>query len=204
MITICTLFWQPNAKSRDFSSIYDESWVDKLYRGFARNLTQPFEFVCFVDREYQFAEPVEQRPIEADSPDYGCCIEPYRLGVPMILVGLDTVVTGNCDHLADYCLNEKTLALPRAVYKPNTVCNGVCLVPAGHRHVYERWRGENDMEWLRKQRYALIDDLFPGQVVSYKGHVKEHGLDGVSICFFHGKDKPHELEPDNPVLRHWQ
>lgn len=204
MITVATMLWRPNEGSRSFSQCYTPEWVDRLYRGFARNLMQPFEFVCFTDRAYRFSEPVEQMAIETDRPDYGCYIEPFRLDVPMILVGLDTVVIGNCDQLADYCLHETTLALPRAVYRPNTACNGVALIPAGHRHVYDSWRGENDMAWLRRQRYALIDDLFPGQVASYKGHVKEHGLDGVSICFFHGEEKPHELEPGEPVLEHWQ
>ncbi len=36
MLTVATLFWQPNVASRDFSRCYDESWVEKLYRGFRR------------------------------------------------------------------------------------------------------------------------------------------------------------------------
>lgn len=51
VITVATLLWDANRHSQPFSSIYDEHWVERLYRGVARNLTQPFRFVCYVDRE---------------------------------------------------------------------------------------------------------------------------------------------------------
>jgi hypothetical protein len=50
----------------------------------------------------------------------------------------------------------------------------------------------------------VIDDLFPGQVVSYKGEVKKHGLtDATRIVYFHGQDKPHELPHVGWIARHW-
>jgi len=203
MITICTLLWDANPRSLSFSLMYNESWVEKLYRGFARNLTQPFDFICFTERERQFSEPIETRGFIRHPIDYGSCIEPYRLGVPMILVGLDTIIVDNIDHLADYCFDNDRIALPRAVYKPNTVCNGVALVPEGNERIYSRWRGENDMEWMRKQRPRIIDDIWPGQVVSYKGRVREHGLEGARIVFFHGEQKPHQLG-QRWIREHWR
>ncbi|MCF6111995.1 hypothetical protein [Mesorhizobium muleiense] len=204
MLTVATLLWQPNARSRDFSRCYDEIWVEKLYRGFRRNLTLPFRFICFVDRSYSFTEPdIEQQRIKAPRPDYGTCIEPYGLGVPMILVGLDTIVTGNIDHLAEYCLTADRFALPRDPYHPKIVCNGVALVPTGHKKLATRHRGENDMEWVRRFPHRIIDDLWPGQVVSYKGHVKKHGIGDTRICFFHGLEKPHQLPHVAWVKEHW-
>ena len=43
-----------------YSIRYSPEWVDKLYRGFARHVDQPFEMVCLADREYEFKEPVRQ------------------------------------------------------------------------------------------------------------------------------------------------
>jgi hypothetical protein len=204
MLTVATLLWQSNGKSRDFSRCYDESWVEKLYRGFRRNLTVPFRFVCFVDRVYAFAEPsIEQQRIKAERPDYGTCIEPYRLGVPMILVGLDTVVTGNIDHMADYCLTSDRFALPRDPYHPNIACNGVALVPGGHRKVATMHKGENDMEWVRKFPHRFIDDEFPGQVVSYKGTVEKQGLRAARIVYFHGQRKPHQVPHVQWITENW-
>jgi hypothetical protein len=205
MLTVATLFWQPNAASRDFSRCYDETWVEKLYRGFRRNLTVPFRFVCFVDRLYTFGEPdIEQHALRDPKPSYATCIEPYRLGVPMILVGLDTIVTGNIDHLAEYCLTADRFALPRDPYRPIIACNGVALVPTGHRKVATLHRGENDMEWVRKFPHRYIDDLFPGHVQSYKGSVKKSGIGDTRIVYFHGQEKPHQLPQVRWIKEHWQ
>lgn len=205
MITVATLFWQANDASYDFSRAYDETWVEKLYRGFARNLTRPFRFVCFTDRPREFCEPVEQEPIRGRL-DYSACIEPYRLGEPMILVGLDTVITGNCDALADYCMTAERFAVPLDPYNPRQVCNGVALVPRGHERIALEHDGQtNDMEWVRRFSPAVIDQVFPGQVASYKVHVKPRGLGDARIVYFHGLEKPPEIYQTTPWVReHWR
>jgi hypothetical protein len=205
LITIATLFWTPNEASYDFSRAYSEEWVEKLYRGFKRNLSYPFRFVCFTDKPRRFREPIEQEPIKG-ALDYSACIEPYRLGEPMILVGLDTVVTGNCDELAHYCLTGSRLAVPLDPYDPRVVCNGVALVPRGHQHIAIAHDGKtNDMDWIRRHNPATIDGLFPGQVQSYKVHVKPHGLGDTRIAYFHGLEKPPEIYHATPWVReHWR
>lgn len=202
MITVATLIWDANDASFDFSRMYDESWVEKLYRGFERNLTVPWRFVCYTDRERPLNPGIEQKQITGRL-DYSACIEPYRMNVPMILVGLDTVVTGNCDHLADYCLTADRIAVPLDPYNPRQVCNGVALVPAGFGAVGWGHDGRtNDMDWIRAQNPEVIDELFPGQVVSYKGHVRDRGLGDARIVYFHGEEKPHEIT-DGWVRRAW-
>lgn len=204
MITIATLLWDANSSSRSFSSMYTEEWVEKLHRGFARNLTQPFRVVCFTDRKRVFAEPIEQIRIKAETPDYGTCIEPYSLDVPMILCGLDTVVVGPCDDLADYCFRADTLAVPLDPYHSRQVCNGVALVPGGQAaRMWGEFDGRNDMEWIRANPHEVTDYLFPGRIVSYKGHVKRRGVAGVSICYFHGALKPHELQHLDWIKDNW-
>ena len=208
MITVATLLWESNRHSRDFSSMYSEAWVEKLYRGFARNLTQPFRFVCYTDRPRTFREPIVQARIASAEPSYADCIQPYEMGEPMILVGLDTVICGNIDHLADYCLTGDVIALPVDPYAKGRggeriACNGVALVPAGHEHVFTAWNGENDMDWMRRNEHVFIDDIWPGEVVSYKANVRKNGLGAARICYFHGQEKPHQLAAGNPILEHW-
>lgn len=203
MLTVATLLWRANRTSLSFSTMYDETWVEKLFRGFARNLMQPFRFVCYTDRERAFAEPIEQRQIRSAEPSYADCVQPFELNEPMILCGLDTIVTGNIDHLAAYCFEADTLALPRDPYQPERACNGVCLVPAGHAYVFDAWDGENDMIWMRQQEHVFIDDLFPGQVQSYKGAVLRKGLGDSRIVYFHGEAKPHQLDA-RWVAEHWR
>jgi hypothetical protein len=204
LIVACVL-WDANEHSFEFSTAYDESWVEKLYCGFRRNLTRPFRFVCFTDRKRDFRYPaIEQEAIEAPF-GYWSMMEPFRLNAPMILVGLDTIVTGNCDEMADYCFYGDRIAVPRDPIHPEKVCNGVMLVPAGQKALlYDRFpRGGNDMLWIREQEVAIIDDLFPGQCRSFRIHVRTQGLKDTRLVYFHGKMKPHELPHVGWVDRFW-
>jgi len=205
VITVACCLWDANEHSFSFSRHYTTEDVEKLYRGFARNLTVPWRMVCFSDKPREFKEPIWQERLSAAEPDYGALIEPFKLNEPMILVGLDTVVVGNCDALAEYCLSATQLAVPRDPFYPEKVCNGVALVPKGHGWVWREFPGGNDMEWIRSLPVAVIDDLFPRQVVSYKGHVQHYGLeDDTRIVYFHGREKPHELQRLEWVSEHWR
>ena len=151
-IAVATMLWDANRASYDFSSMYDESWVLKLFRGVQRNLTSCTpRFVCYVDRPRHLPGWIEQRKIANDPPTYRDFTQPYELGGPMMLMGLDTVIVGNLDAFAEHCLSARRMALPAAIYRKNTVCNAVALVPAGHEWVYATWDGSNDMAWLRLQ-----------------------------------------------------
>lgn len=203
MITVATLLWAPNKHSLPFSRHYTESDVEKLYRGFSRNLSVPFRFVCFVDYPRDFVEPIEQELIQGE-PNYGSCIQPYKLNEPMILVGLDTIIVGDCDHLAAYAIGADKIAVPRDPIHPPKVCNGVALVPGGHARIWTEFPGGNDMDWIRAQDVNVIDDIFPGQVASYRVHIKKTGLTAdTRIVYFHGREKPHELPHVGWIDRHW-
>lgn len=205
-LIVATHLWAPNDQSFAFSTMYDESWVEKLYRGIKRNLTRPFEFICWVDREREFSERgIWQKIIETRPISYRACLEPFAMDRPTIIMGLDTVITGNIDHLADHAMRGGQLAVPRDPFHPHTVCNGVCLVPKGFKHIWDAADEScNDMVHIRKQDgLAVIDDLWPGHVVSYKGHARDNGLGDARIVYFHGADKPHEIS-DPWVSEHWR
>lgn len=204
---VVTLLWDANPLGKDFSSMYDETWVAKLYRGFERNLTLPFRFLCWTDRPRKFKGVRGIGQVVDPALGYGGyadCIKPYQLDKPMVLVGLDTLVLANIDHLAQYVLQGKQFALPRDPYRKEQACNGVALVPTGMRKVFDQHDGiTDDMSQVRKFSHSFLDDLFPGQVKSYKGHIKRYGWPGVRIAFFHGKEKPHELLHDPVIREHW-
>ena len=83
MITIACCLWDANEESFSFSR-YMESDVEKLYRGFARNLTVPFRFVCFTEKPRKFAEDIWQERLSAAEPGYDAMIEPFKLDEPSI------------------------------------------------------------------------------------------------------------------------
>lgn len=192
--------------------MYTTEWVEKLYRGFARNTTYDFEFVVFTDKLREYKEPIIQKLLDGDNHGYGDCIQPYMMDVPMILVGLDTIVCGNIDHLVEHCFLTDKIALPLDPYKKSRVCNGVGLVPGGMKHEYydgfKDWEEETnppdaDMEWLRTKEVDILDDLFPGEIISFKGDALKNGWDGAKIVYFHGDQKPHQIS-NRLVREHWR
>jgi hypothetical protein len=56
---------------------------------------------------------------------------------------------------------------------------------------------------MRKWPHRLIDDLCPGEVVSYKAHVRGRGLGKARIVYFHGDPKPPALMHEDWVREHW-
>lgn len=199
MLHVATMLWKPNQHSHPFS-VYDEAWVEKLYRGIKRNLTVPFRFVCFVDELRDFAETeIYQELMVTPDPDYGAQAQVYTLNKPTIFLQLDTIVVGNCDLFAEYCLTQKDIALSRDPYVPTRTVNGVALIPEGHRRVWDEWKGETDLTWMRRQRTRHIEDIWPNKkyILSYKAQVQKVG-DGnpppdARIIYLHGRPKCPDL-----------
>lgn len=214
MIAIVCGLWAPNKLTKYNSFHYAESDVEKLYRGFKRHLSMPFRFVCWTDRLREYDEPIEQRLLCKEKmihgePHYGSLTQCFELNEPSIFCGLDTIIVGNVDHMAAYCIGADKPAAPLDPYLTHTTCNAVVLVPGGHGWMWEEGKYvSNDMDFIRQlytqKRLALIDDLFPEQVFSYKAHVKKMGLpDDARIVYFHGAEKPHELPHVGWIARHF-
>jgi hypothetical protein len=206
MLIVSTCLWDANDASHAFSRCYDESWANKLFAGFRRNLNRDFRFVVYTDRKRRFAKGIEQRRLSMKEPHYGACIEPFASDEAQIFCGLDTVIVGNCDHLADYCLTADKPAVPKDPFYPELTTNSVVLAPKGCRAMlFDGWSGQNDMDWIRSRDCALTDTLFPRQIASYKGRVQWVGIeDETRIVFFHGVRKPHELDRIDFIKEHWR
>ncbi len=209
MINVGCCLWDANRLSKQFSRHYTEADVCALYRGFKKHLNVPFRFICWSERERDYAEKaIEQRQLRDANPSYGSLTQCYELNEPTIMVGLDTVIVGNLDHIAAYCLGGDKPAVPIDPFKPETVCNGVSLVPGGNDWLWTEWDGRNDMDWIRDNwkagRIRAFDSLFPNQIVSYKASVREFGLtDDTRIVYFHGEHKMHELPHIGWISKHW-
>jgi hypothetical protein len=198
---ITTCLWARNRHSGRFCPGHDETWVERRYRGFARNLTVPFRFVCLVDTERRFAEPdIEQLAMLTQEPENRALAEAFRLDAPMIHVHLDTIVTGNCDALAEYCMTGKDIAVPSLASGARFY--GIALCPAGQRRIFDEWRGEHDVVWWQRQRTVAIDDVVgPGRVVFYPG--AELPPDA-RIVYFGPGCKPSALGHVPWVREHWR
>lgn len=206
-VTFSCCLWDAREDTPEFSRCYDEAWVDKLFRAVARNVSRPFHFVLFTDRARRVSPGIAQRRLSQARPDYGALIEPFSLDRPTIIMGLDTVIVRNIDHLVDYCLRPGApIAAPRDPYKPEQLINPFILVPKGHLHVRTGWHGQNDMDWLRRYPWQPMDDLWPGQLVSLKFHrLRTEGLPtDARVVYFHGRPKPDELTHLDWIREHWR
>ena len=199
MISVATVFYKPREEDGvpKFARCYTWEWVEKLYRGVARNYSHPFNFSVFTDTFYLTTLPINQYKLRRTKWDqalkqlYGFKAE--RLA----LFGLDTIITGSLDELFSY---NGDLLVPRDPYNPSEPCNAVVLCPT--RRDIEYATG-TDMSVLKKFPHDFMDDLYPKQVVSYKCHVQANGVGDARIVYFHGEPKPHNLDL-SWVKEHWR
>jgi hypothetical protein len=220
--TIITAFFkQVNPDVPSYSRCFDKTWVQKLYRGCMRHLPQQFRFICLSDYEdLWFEEPIEIIPLSGRYRGCHHLMEAYRPDIVCkgvrIVMGLDTMIVGSLKELVQY---GGHFAAPKDPYHPETICAGCLLVgPCGAARIWKAWlETENqglwghlpsEMVWMRNHlpfKADLIDDLYPGQVLSYKVHIlaERKRPPDARVVYFHGRKKPHEIK-DAYIAEHWK
>lgn len=130
----------------------------------------------------------------------------------LLYMDLDSTVIGSLEEIA--AVNRLTIM--RDVYRPNGLQSSVMFLPESEREaVWSKWIASPD-EWMSTYRKggdqafleqlwlgmaALWQDAVPGQIVSYKAHVREavrkdrefgDGTipDGARLVVFHGLPRP--------------
>lgn len=104
MVNIVCLKW---------GKVYGPHYVNRLYRGVARNLTLPFRFVCFTDDPSEVEAPVECLPLPAMTLPPGYENSAFRkiglfaptledLTGTTLFLDLDVVITGNMDCFFEF------------------------------------------------------------------------------------------------------
>lgn len=211
MVTVACVLYQGEDVPGHSKGIFDEEWVNRLYRGIKRNTTKNFRFVCYVDQEYEFSEPIEQRPFKLPYKNMFSLLEPFQCDEKVIFMGLDTIITGNIDYLFD--LNGFWML--RDPYFPERDCSGVMVfdpqpelwdfILGNHERLakeHTMFGLPSDMIFLDKVNHATLKGPENG-IYSYKVHIKGKPLPtNCNIVYFHGREKPHELTEDW-VKEHW-
>lgn len=199
MITVGTVFYQNDTGMPPWGKCYTPEWVDKLYRGISRNYSKEFRFICLTDKRYSFEEDITQLHLIRKNWKTDC-LELHALpGERLVLMGLDTVITGDLTEIFAY---QGELAVPRDPYLPQSPCNGVVL-QKGARNDITLSKASNDMVALQDFEHEWLDDLFPGQILSYKVHVRGKEVVDPRIIYFHGIPKQHEVD-DDIIVRNWK
>ncbi len=230
MITIVVaLFDGRNTSIAHSVGIYDESWVDKLYRGVARNYNGHFDFVCLTDQNYKFTENIKQIRFDRSVDQYGWMslmewYHPKICNTRRVTMGIDTIITGPLDDIFDYDLGDYNLGVCQDPFWPQEICNAITIAePSFCKEFWEYWINNeeevmkncdqlefpgspSEMIVLRSlySNRPRVDTIFKGRILSYKAHIRDHWdrLADASIVYFHGSPKPHQVN-EEWVRNHW-
>ena len=145
-ITIVTALFDGRQTGVPHSTgVYDTAYVEKLYRGFKRNLTIPFDFICLVDKNYIFQEDIKAVRFKRSVDQYGW-MSLMEMWLPEICdgirltVGLDTIITGKLDDIVTAKVLK--LAVCTDPYFPHLICNAITLsTPEFCEEFWGMWEG---------------------------------------------------------------
>lgn len=161
------------------------------------------EVVCLSDVDV----PCQRIPLAHDWPGWWSKMEVFRpdLGIgDFLYLDLDTIVRGNTAHME----RGRGLALLRDFYRPHGLGSGVMFLPAAQRaEVWTAWianphrwmaehRDGGDQEFLERHwlaKAARLQDIYPGEIASYKASPPEEWQAARVVCF-HGRPKPRDVQ----------
>lgn len=185
-----------------------KQYVTHLRRQIQRHYSLPHEFHLWTD------EPAEDYPgwvvHKARFPGWWPKLQIFEPGVLQgrcAFIDLDTYIVRNIDHWSEY---KGAFATLRDFWVPNRLGPAVMLFdPVRCEHIYRTWEASGfDMSDSRGDQgflsnldqgrfYKTVDflqELWPGEFVSYKGEALEDIPNGCTAVCFHGKPRPHEAQ----------
>ncbi len=200
------------------------AYVQRLYHGVKRNLSGPFGFVLFSnDRDLKIEEGIQTQTF--CPPSWKGCLPRLWMFSPrsglqgqILALDIDIVIVGSLDDIAAY----RGRFCARSKFKPGyeQKLDGDIVGFRADREITkqiwnpftrdvkkaERFTGGRERYWYRKAvpEADRWQKLFPGQIVSYKRHVRNKGLPPEArIVSCHGEPRPHQInEPWRE--EHWR
>lgn len=187
-----------------FPAHYLNHLMDMLTRCLPTN-TQ-FKFVCFTDQP-ETIENIENRPLPEGVHGWWAKLamfrpEAFEPGERVLFFDLDTLFVGLLDDIVAY---RGDFAILRDVYRPDGLQSSVMAWEAGKfDHIWHEWEkaGRPEVEggdqiWIEKfvlDSADRLQDLFPGQFVSYKVHCLQGLPRNARVVFYHGTIKPWDAQ----------
>jgi len=203
MITICCL--KKGVRYRPY-------YVNKLFDMVRRNITVPYEFVCFTEDIAGIDGHIRTAPLPHDAPKWWGKMGLYKPQIEgvntekILFLDLDIVITGSLDPICNY---ESDFAMakdyPYHYLPPNDKRQkwgntSVVLLKVGSQSkIWEAYNQQGcpevdrfgDQEWIYEQFYGCCDLMPESFVQSYKLHnLAGDKIPDCSVVMFHGTPKP--------------
>lgn len=177
---------------------YTPEYVRRLREGVEKHLPVPHTFVCLSD-----VDVPGRIPLENDWHGWWAKIELFRLRGKVLYFDLDTVINGDLTEIATY---PHKFTMLRDFNRPSFYASGVMAWEGDYSHLYTGFDLERCGKYGRLPLWGdggyiqdhlmkantpveFFQDLFPGQIVSYK---KELNRAEARVVCYHGKPRPHE------------
>lgn len=162
------------------------------------------DFACLSDVQIEGLETI---PLLHDWPGWWAKMELFRpdLAGDFLYLDLDMSIVGPLDHFREI----NVLSIMRDVYRPGGLQSALMFLPECLRgEAWEAWsrypkawmqryRRGGDQAFLERiwlRRAIRMQDLVPGEIVSYKADVDGKGLPkSARVICFHGKPRPWEV-----------
>lgn len=181
------------------------AYVAELRAGLRRHLRVPHQVHVVTDDAASLYPGAYCRPPDSSLRGWWHKLRLFKPGMfpdgaRVLYLDLDTTIVGDLSAIASY---DGTFALLRDFYRPAGYGSGVMTwrAPFG-AHIWERWNDAGrpimaggDQEWIEGSAPGAdrLQDLFPGQLVSFKADCLAGVPEGARLVCFHGRPKPHEL-----------
>lgn len=187
---------------------FTDEYVYRLREGVAKNLHAEHRFVVLTN---QRMEDFECIPLSRQAPGWWNKLDLFRAGLfsgQVAYLDLDTMIAND---ITDIVSTPQDFAMLRDFYGKHRAASGVMVWNADRdwSHLYEGWtptlalrylegRKIGDQAWIEDRLLdppALLQDEFPGRIVSYKVERKRQGKvpESASIICFHGKPRPADV-----------
>ena len=191
---------------------YKPNHVLRLHRQVLNHLPDA-DFRCLSDIEIK---GIRTLPLIYDWPGWWSKMELFRpeISGDILFMDLDTSIVGSFADIAS--INQ--LALMRDIYRPEGLQSSIMYIPeAAREEIWAEWieRPQHWMEIYQKggdqaflerfwlDRASRWQDLLPGQIISWKSHVRpavygdESGNGSIPadarVVIFHGKPRPWDI-----------
>ena len=193
-------------RNRHMKIEYRVEHVQWLARMVAKHVTVPHRLVCMSDVDVPGVETI---PLLDNLPGWWSKIEMFREFEQAFYIDLDTVITGNIDHMVAH-EHDFTVLRNLSSADKNRIGSGIMawgrdlsdlyqqFMKDPARHMKEcttsaRWGDQGFIQAHYAGHMDRFQDLFPGQVVSFKTDLNcgDPSPENKIVCF-HGKPKPQD------------
>lgn len=211
MLTVACVNW------RNYAG-HGSEYVKALYNGVSRYLTgYEWRGVCLTDNPASVPDGIDPGPLPDNVSGWWNKLALFKsgtfpAGARVLYFDLDTVLVGSLDDMAGYSGRFAAMDNPEMA----GLASGVMAWEAGRlNHVWDRWEynwrpapPRGDQQWIDfiEPQGDRLQQLYPGQLVSYKIHVKPFGIppDGASVVYFHGRPRPHQIIHEPWMREAWR